>query len=146
MQFSHYLNLQGLPSLSQKLRRRWIFTELLGCNVPQPHEEIDDKAALLLWFGDLLEHVRFPVEIIQQILRHVASDPPTPQATRIAAILDGRYFVYTNVTQIVDLETGETYETIPAPPMENIAYDLNELLRRRMQEVKNADTAATSMD
>lgn len=146
MKFSAYLRSGGPPTPRSRLRQRWIFKELLQRPLPADDEEIDALAAHLLLFGDVLDKISVEVQQVQDILRYVAADPPTETETRIAAILDGRYFVYTNVKQILDLETGERYAVLPAPVMETLAYDLNVVLRRCLQGVHNADPTARNVD
>lgn len=146
MKFSAYLLSGGPPTTRSRLRQRWIFNELLARPLPAETDEIDTLAAHLLLFGDLLDRIHLEAQQIQDILRYVAADPPTNDETRIAAILDGRYFVYTDVKQIIDLETGEKYDTAPAAVMETVAYDLNVVLRRCLQGVHNADQSSGSVD
>ena len=148
MQFAAYVRDWSHQSPSQRwrLRYRWIFEYILHQPVPSMSDEIPAKAAVLLWLGDLLEKINLTTEQIQLILPYIGFDPPTDDDTRVLAILDGRYMVYTNVKTVLDLETGETLETVPARVMENLAYDLNELYRRRMQGVHDADATSRSVE
>lgn len=53
-------------------------------------------------------------------------------------IVDGTYCTWTGQNAFLVLDTGETIQTLPAPPLETIGYNLNELWRRGISLVEKS--------
>jgi hypothetical protein len=128
-----------------KLQIRNLFTAVLKKSVP-PGDGIfsrDDLFCVLV--ADMLERLAF-LKAEQRLLIvegvwTVKSQPLPPDAPcclNQLVFADGRYCTWTGHTGFVDLETGDEFLGIlPSPPLESIAYNLDELYRRGVLQIEN---------
>ena len=118
-----------------KLQTRAIFTSVL--NKPQPglDEPLSKRAVFSLLVGDMLERLVFLKAeqrlLILQELQSIFDDPAVCQeCLKQLVFADGKLCTWTGQSGFTDLESGERVTTLPHPPMETIAYNLDELYRR----------------
>lgn len=147
--------LEGLR-LSQ-LQRRLIFTDVLGGDVPAADEPLSAEVALTLWIADLLRKLEFlsaeqrevTIKWVLPALRAAAETyetPTIPIGLHQLAFADGRFVACTGLTGFLDLETGLAVDKLPQVPVEGLAYNLNELFRRKAVACRRPRTPGPGRD
>jgi len=125
-----------IPALNlSKLQIRAIFTGVLNKQQPDLDAPLEQQAVFFLLVGDMLERLAFlkPEQrtLIMQELRTTFANPSVcRECLQQLAFADGRHCTWTGHEGFMDLESGERVHTLPHPPMETIAYNLDELYRR----------------
>jgi hypothetical protein len=117
-----------------KLQLRTIFMAVL--NLPEVVDDapIPNEPLFFILLADMLEQLTFLTAeqrllIVQGLYetRHVNDDACCLNQLIFA---DNQHCTWTGHTGWVDLESGEDVESLPYPPVETIAYNLNERCRR----------------
>lgn len=132
-----------------KLQVRNIFTQVLRRDCPDSAAEIDPRSRQFLFVADLLQRVKFLTAEQQMLLLGglVGVGPELPNLV----FADGRYCTWNGRTGWLCLETGDSVDQLPQPPLETIGYNLCELRRRCETKIKdrtgkNAEYHTGSMD
>ena len=94
-----------------------------------PDSLVDDRLLIQILLADMLERLVF-LTAEQRALILIETDYAQKTAlTEMAqlAFADGRYCVWTGSLGFLDLESGDTAQQLPVPPIETISYNLNAL-------------------
>jgi hypothetical protein len=124
-----------MPALNlSKLQTRAIFTGVLNKPQPKPDAPLLKRDVFFLLIGDMLERLVFLKAeqriLILQGLQSLFDDPNVcRECLKQLVFADGRYCTWTGQSGFTDLESGES-ASLAHPPMETIAYNLDELYRR----------------
>lgn len=124
-----------MPVLNlSKLQTRAIFTGVLNKPQPEPDAPLPKRAIFFLLIGDMLERLAFlkaeQRTLILQATQSLFDDPEVcKECLKQLVFADGKYCTWTGQSSFTDLESGEQAE-LNHPPMETIAYNLDELYRR----------------
>lgn len=118
-----------------KLQTRAIFTGVLNKPQPAPDDPLSQQDVFFLLVGDMLERLAFlkaeqRTLLLQELQSLFARPSAAPECLKQVVFADGRYCTWTGQSGFTDLESGEQVTVLPHPPMETIAYNLEELYRR----------------
>lgn len=100
----------------------------------------EDSLIMRVILADMLENLAFlsPQERVL-ILDESTAAQEHVLFSRMGAVLlafaDGRYCTWTGLTGFLSLETGDTVQELPHPPLETISYNLTELFRRGINQI-----------
>lgn len=125
-----------IPVLNlSKLQIRSIFTAVLNKPQPEIDTPLDKRAVFFLLVGDMLERLAFlkPEQrtlILQELQSLFDDSDGCRDCLKQLVFADGKLCTWTGQSGFTDLESGEQVTTLPHPPMETIAYNLDELYRR----------------
>jgi hypothetical protein len=125
-----------IPVLNlSKLQTRAIFTGVLNKPQPDLDEPLQQRDIFSLLIGDMLERLAFLKAeqrmLILQELQSLFDNPEVCQeCLKQLVFADGKHCTWTGQSGFTDLESGEQVTSLTHPPMETIAYNLDELYRR----------------
>jgi hypothetical protein len=144
-----------------KLQVRGIFTAVLQRGFAAGSDYVDKEAVFYLLLADMLENLQFLSSeqrlLVGEMMRRsqydagLDADALTSGCGYTLAFADGRYATWTGAPGWVSLDSGDHVAQIPRPPLETIAYNLDELYRRGVQIIKsrsglNVDNSAGSVE
>jgi hypothetical protein len=140
-----------------KLQIRSVFTAVLQRGFAAGGDYVDKEAVFYLLLADMLENLQFLSSeqrlLIGERLRATRTElglTGSPCGDQLA-FADGRYATWSGATGWISLESGDSVAQLPRPPLETIAYNLEELYRRGVQIIKsrnglNGDNSAGSLE
>jgi len=140
-----------------KLQIRSLFLIALKCGPPPGDMPLSDTYVFYLLLADMLENLQFLSSeqrlLVCEQLRNTRNElglTGSPCGDQLA-FADGRYATWSGSTGWIALESGDSVAQLPRPPLETIAYNLEELYRRGVQIIKsrngrNVDNSAGSVE
>jgi hypothetical protein len=105
---------------------------------PTPDSVVDDHLLIRVMLAEMLERLAFLTAEQRALILAETNYAQKTAITDMAqlAFADGRYCLWTGSFGFLDLESGDTIQQLPVPPMETISYNLNELYRRRKHQIE----------
>jgi hypothetical protein len=126
----------GFVKLS-KLQIHNIF-KAAGYAAPTPEFEIPPELLMRMILADYLERLGFLRPEQRALVLDATSDAQKRGLTEFTQLgfVDDNYCTWTGHTGFLVLDSGENVDSLPAPPMETIAYNLLELYRRGRHQIE----------
>jgi hypothetical protein len=96
---------------------------------PTPDSPVDANLLIRVLLADMLERLPFLTAEQRALILSETNYAQKTALTEMAqlAFADGRYCVWTGNFGFLDLDSGDTIQHLPIPPIETISYNLNAL-------------------